>query len=77
MAFLSRQNAEPQQASQRELLMGKFARSRGTILAVVAFSVVNILLMVTNANLYFLFSAYVPMILLDMGMFYCGKYPDG
>ena len=77
MAFLNRQNAEPQQASQRELLMGKFSRSRGTILAVVAFSLVNILLMVTNANLYFLFSAYVPMILLDMGMFYCGKYPAG
>ena len=75
MAFLPKQNTNPEQMTQRELLMGKFARSRNSILLVVLFSFVNILLMVTNANLYFLFSAYVPMILMDMGMYYCGKYP--
>ena len=39
------------------------------------FTVINLVLLITNTNTYFLFSAYVPYAILDLAMFFCGKYP--
>ncbi len=38
-------------------------------------SLVNLVLLLTNSNSYFLFSASLPYIIADLGMFLCGKYP--
>ena len=54
----------------------KYKSSIANLLLVVAFSVVNIVLLVTNANTYFLFSAFIPYIAVDYGMYFCGLYPE-
>ena len=68
-------NAKPQQPSQREMLTGKYQNARHNILLVVVFTLINIVLLVTNSNTYFLFSAAIPYYIADLGMFLCGKYP--
>lgn len=75
MGFLTNQNQQAQQVPERQALETKFANSRHNILIVLIFTVVNILLLVTNSNSYFLFSAYIPYLLADLGMYLCGKYP--
>ena len=37
---------------------------------------INIVLLVTNGNTYFLFSAYIPYLLADFGMLLTGMYPS-
>lgn len=65
-----------QQLSQRETLVGKYQSARHNILLVVVFTLINIILLVTNSNSYFLFSASIPYFIVDLGMFLCGKYPE-
>lgn len=62
--------------SLKQMLRAKYASSRNNLLLVVAFTVINLILLVTNSNTYFLFSAYIPYALVDLGMFLCGKYPQ-
>lgn len=64
-----------QQLSQGEILANKYQSARHNILLVVVFTLVNIILLVTNSNTYFLFSASIPYYIVDLGMFLCGKYP--
>ncbi|MBQ3183762.1 MAG: hypothetical protein IJB57_08835 [Clostridia bacterium] len=68
---------KPQQTSvsPRQSLEIKYNSARGNLLMVIVFTVVNILLLVTNSNSYFLFSAFVPYILVENGWYYTGKYP--
>ena len=54
----------------------KYNSCIANLLLVVAFSVVNIVLLVTNANTYFLFSAFIPYFAVDCGMYFCGLYPE-
>lgn len=75
MGFLTNQNQQAQQVPERQALETKFANSRHNILIVLIFTVINILLLVTNSNSYFLFSAYIPYLFADLGMYLCGKYP--
>lgn len=63
------------QEPNRNKLMGRFGAARSTLLSVVLFTAVNIVLLVTNANSYFLFSAFVPYAIMDYAMYFCGKYP--
>ena len=37
---------------------------------------INVVLLVTNSDTYFLFSAYVPYLIADLGMLFCGMYPS-
>ena len=76
MANLFKNNNAQTNFSERQLLEGKYNSSRYNLLIVVIFTVINAVLLLTNANTYFLFSAYIPYFLVDMGMFLCGKYPD-
>ena len=46
------------------------------LLLVVGFSVINVVLLLTNANSYFLFSAFIPYFAIDYGMYFCGMYPE-
>ena len=75
MGFFANKNQQGQEMSERQMLETKFANSRHNILMVLIFTVVNILLLVTNSNSYFLFSAYIPYMFADLGMYLCGKYP--
>lgn len=68
--------ANPQSAaSPRATLLTKYTTSRHNLLLVVIMSLVNLVLLLTNSNSYFLFSASLPYIIADLGMFLCGKYP--
>lgn len=49
--------------------------ARGTLIAVLLFTVINIVLVAFKANVYFLFSAYIPYMISILGMIYCGLYP--
>lgn len=75
MGFFTNKNQQEQQMSERQILETKFVNSRHNLLIVLIFTVVNILLLVTNSNSYFLFSAYIPYLAVDLGMYLCGKYP--
>ena len=61
--------------SDRETLQNKFNNTRLNLLLVVAFTAINIFLLVTNSDTYFLFSAYIPYALVSLGMMLCGMYP--
>ena len=76
MGFLNQNREVVQQGSERQILEAKYANSRHNTLLVVIFSVINMALLLTNADTYFLFSAYVPYLLTDIGMLMCGMYPE-
>lgn len=75
MAGLFNKNAAVQQRPQGEILVSRFYSARHNMLLIFIFTLINIFLLVTNANSYFLFSAFIPYMLVDFGMFYCGLYP--
>ncbi len=58
--------------SQGSILQNQFLSARHNILLVVGFTVINLILLVTNSDTYFLFSAYIPYFLTYMGMYLCG-----
>ena len=66
---------QQQNVTPRQALEAKYNGSRHNLLLVVIFSLVNLILLLTNSNTYFLFSASMPYIISDFGMFFCGKYP--
>lgn len=61
--------------TKKEMLEKRYKGSTNNLLAIAIFSLVNLVLLVTNADRYFLFSAYMPYLLGDYAMFFCGKYP--
>lgn len=61
---------------EHQRLESRYKGSVNNLLLLILLSVVNIVLLVTNADTYFLFSAFVPYFLADYGMFYCGMYPE-
>lgn len=61
--------------SKRQQLQARFKGSRNNLLLVVAFTVINTILLVTNSDTYFLFSAYIPYVLVFLGMSVCGMLP--
>lgn len=69
------ERAAKKQLSQREIYEQKYNSSRTNLLFVVIFTVINIVLLVTNADSYFLFSAFVPYFIATLGMMLCGRFP--
>ncbi len=63
------------QFSEREAYEQKYKVSRMNLLFVVICTAVNLLLLVANADSYFLFSAFVPYYIAGMGMLLCGRFP--
>lgn len=53
-----------------------FRNSRFNLLLLVAFTLVNIIFVITKSDLYFLFSATVPYYLAVYGLFWTGHLPD-
>ena len=75
MSKLFKNNQQNTDFTPRQRLENKYNGTKGNLLLVVVFTVINLVLLITNANTYFLFSAYVPYAILDLAMFFCGKYP--
>jgi hypothetical protein len=73
--FNKNQNQQAQPFSQRQQLERRYASARMNLLWVVLFTVINIVLLVSNSYTYFLFSAFIPYAIVDYGMIVCGKYP--
>ena len=61
--------------SNRQNLENRFKTARSNLLLVVLFTVINIILLVTQSNTYFLFSAYIPYAAVTIGMMLCGMFP--
>lgn len=65
-----------QELSTRRTYEQKYKSSRMNLLMVVILTAINLVLLVTNANSYFLFSAFIPYFIASMGMLLCGRYPQ-
>ena len=61
---------------EKQALKSKINAARMNLIGMVIFTLINIFMLVSNSGSYFLFSASVPYILTDLGMFFCGRYPD-
>ena len=75
MANFFRNNTQAQSIDERRLLESRYQSYRHELLFMVFCTVINAILLLTNSNVYFLFSAFIPHLLIDLGMFLCGKYP--
>lgn len=64
------------QLSQRQVYAQKYQKSRLNLLLIVVFTAINLLLLVTNSDSYFLFSASIPYYMTGMGMLMCGLFPE-
>ena len=71
------QKAQPGvQMTARGALEYRYNTARNQLLLVVAFTAINLIMQLMGTDMYFLFSAYVPLFLTTMGMLVCGKYPE-
>ena len=64
------------QAYTRDAYVQKYNTSRLNLLLVVVFTLINLVLLITNADRYFLFSAFIPYFIATIAMIYCGRLPD-
>ena len=60
----------------RRRLDDQYKLARFTLLLVLAFTVVNLLMRISQTFVFFLFSANIPFYLLDLGMYYGGIYSN-
>lgn len=67
---------EKQTNAKGNNLETRYKNSIGNLLVVVIFSVINIVLLLTGTDTYFLFSAFVPYFIVDYGRVMCGMYPE-
>ncbi len=61
--------------SERNRLEQRYRSARGNLLIVLIFTAINMGLLITKQFTYFLFSAYVPYLITDIGMAMSGQYP--
>lgn len=69
-------NRQNQHLTPAQTLENQYKSGVSNLLLVVGFTVVNLVLLISNSNRYFLFSAYLPYFIADMGMYLCGRYPE-
>ncbi|MBR6531802.1 MAG: hypothetical protein IKT61_04810 [Clostridia bacterium] len=62
--------------TQKAILENRYKSSILNILLVLGFTTVNVVLLLLNSNTYFLFSAFLPYLAVDYGMYFCGLYPE-
>lgn len=60
----------------RQTLESRFSAARSNLLIMIAFTAINLVMLATNSGYYFLFSASIPYIIVDISMFICGMYPE-
>lgn len=61
--------------SARQTMEKRYSGARLNILLVAAFTLLNSIFLAAESGTFFLFSAYIPYLLVDMGMLFCGLYP--
>lgn len=76
MSKLFGRNTQSAPQTKREVYERNYNNGITNLLLIIAFSVINIILLVANSNTYFLFSAFIPYFFVDAGMFYTGTYPE-
>lgn len=64
------------QLTQRQIYEQKYRVSRMNLLLVIAFTLINIVILVANLDTYFLFSAFIPYAIATIGMMLCGRLPE-
>ena len=74
MAFFNKQ-AQQAELSERDKLLKRYNGARSNIMLVVVFSLVNVFLLATGSDTYFLFSASIPYYITFFGLMYTGKMP--
>ncbi len=72
---LFQKNNQQETLTERQVLENKYASACGNIMLVVVFTLINVVLLLINANTYFLFSAYVPYAIATIGVLLCGMAP--
>lgn len=72
MGFFDNKNKVEFTELQSRILQNQYASARHNLLLVVGFTVINLILLVTKSDTYFLFSAYIPYFLTYLGMYLCG-----
>ena len=75
MCFMNNKNRQQANKTPKQQLELRYKSAVSNLLAVVLLTVINIVLLVTNSNRYFLFSAFLPYLAADYGMYFCGMYP--
>ena len=65
---------EVQNPTSRSILQGKINAGRGQLLWVSVLSLLNIAFLIFKADIYMIYSAMIPYIVIDLGMFICGMY---
>ena len=60
---------------QKRKLFSQMKGTSSSLLAIVIFTAINLVLLVANADSYFLFSAYIPYYATSLAMYLCGMYP--
>lgn len=63
------------QATPRQILENKYNSARANLLIVVAFTLINIVLVFTDSSSYFLFSLFIPYMLVLLGAMLTGNLP--
>ena len=63
------------QATPRQILENKYSSARANLLIVVAFTLINIVLTFTDSSSYFLFSLFIPYMLVLLGAMLTGNLP--
>lgn len=74
MATFSRRKTQGN-LSPRQAWTNKYTTARNHLLLVLAFTVVNLALLLFGGDTYFLFSASIPYYLVLLGKILCGKFP--
>ncbi len=72
---LFNRNTKNQNMTEGEKLTARYNGSRNNILLVVAFTLVNCVLLFTGSDSYFLFSAAIPYYFTMFGLYYTGRMP--
>lgn len=68
-------NTKNQNMSERQKLTARYNGARSNILLVIAFTLVNSVLLFTGSDSYFLFSAAIPYYMTLFGLLYTGRMP--
>lgn len=73
--FMNNKNRQQAKKTPKQQLELRYKSAVSNLLLVVFLTLINIVLLVTNGNSYFLFSAFLPYLAADYGMYFCGMYP--
>lgn len=63
-------------SAKRQKYERYYLNARINLIWVVVFTLINILFLAINVDVYFLFSAFIPYFVVTTGMFLCGRFPE-